>query len=38
MHAVTHEYSAALREQHEPVPEKRALIVDDELSNRIILK
>ena len=38
MHAVTHEYSAALREQHGPVPEKRALIVDDELSNRIILK
>lgn len=38
MHAVNHNYSSAAHEQHGQVSIKRALIVDDELSNRIILK
>ena len=38
MHAVYHGYSSASLEQHEHASGKRALIVDDELSNRIILK
>ena len=38
MHAVTPDYSSGPHEQHEHAPEKKALIVDDELSNRIILK
>lgn len=36
MHAVTHGYSSASHEQHASA--KTALIVDDELSNRIFLK
>ena len=38
MHAVNHGYNSAAHEQHEQVSTKQALIVDDELSNRIILK